>query len=403
MAMAPSDSTPARVRPRTEAWPEDIVQHIHALGLNKGALELKDRLRGLAVCRSWLKALSNLPIRTVYLSQRDVAVCHWIIKSQPSIVELHLCQGLNLVRAVQILHTVQRKDLQLLAWKEPYGGFVQQGLPVPSIFPNLRHLCVEDAVTSSNWVAGLGAMKSLEWLQLTIQSKERLADTAVMQLPRLTRLTRLSLDVQPGAVVQLHLDKLPALSWLAMYGREGEAALLTDEPALHLHHLDCGDFGLLSADFGALPGLKSMVLGGRMELDQPGSIAGATALTFLELQSRGRENAPDPVAQELLSSLPPSVSCLELTGTWTPQAAALGLALASKLEALQAIKHSVSVDELDLITSLPALEKLIILALASNDNGAAGRRIVQRALPHVLILDCPKSADSQTFFKWALK
>ncbi|GAB4816499.1 hypothetical protein N2152v2_003545 [Parachlorella kessleri] len=361
--------------------------------------------------------------------------------------------------AVQILHSVQREDLQLLEWNEPNGGFIQGALPVPSIFPNLRNLCVEDPV-GSDWVAGLGALEDLQWLELSVKSQEEPAGSAI-QLPLLPRLTCLVLDVQPGAVVQLHLGKLPALSELVVDGGEGGAALLTDEPVRHLHHLDCGGLGRLSADFVTLPGLESVVLGGRMELEQPGSIAAATALTWLGLRYNCHGNDPDPVALELLGSLPPSVSCLELKGSWTAQAAALvggmrglaGLALscwgqgepivppldarlwagiqafswvtdesnggggepslpqalarASQLGALQVIKNSaVSVYELDLITSLPALEDLILATRANNDTcGAANRRIAQRAMPYVHVVGdcCWQYPYSLRFFKWAFE
>ncbi|GAB4816498.1 hypothetical protein N2152v2_003544 [Parachlorella kessleri] len=400
--------------------------------------------------------------------------------------------------AVQVLGSVQRKGLQQLYWERPPVPLPEDvhaqreiqvpEIHVPSMFPNLRRLRLWKPVGSSDWVAGLGALKNLVWLELNVKPEEQAAAAAI-QLPLLARLTRLVLTVHASAVAHLHLAKLPALSeltlrsaWVSMLEEEGRAALLTDEPVHHLHHLDCGGLGRLSADFAALPGLRSMVLGGRMGWDQPRSIAAATALTWLGLQY-GDEGDPEPVALEVLSSLPPSVRCLELTGPWTAQAAALvgdmqglaGLALrswagegpplppqgaplwaglrafswildsdefggdgpslpqaleqASKLKTLQALVNSVTVYELDLITSLPALENLILatptpeggVTGSSDTCGAAVRRIAQRAMPEVQVLDeqcwqslgeqCLQclgeegwhSRDSRAFFEWALE
>jgi len=80
------------------------------------------RLRGLAVCRSWLSALSDLPIRKVSLSDYDVAFCRWIIKTQPSVLELHLLSTLDV--AVQALSSVQHKVSLWQLWPTVGGSRV---------------------------------------------------------------------------------------------------------------------------------------------------------------------------------------------------------------------------------------------------------------------------------------
>ncbi|GAB4813911.1 hypothetical protein N2152v2_000957 [Parachlorella kessleri] len=256
------------------------------------------------------------------------------------------------------------------------------------------------------------------------------------------------------------LCSLPALrklilttAFLRLDGDEGRAALVASEPAPQLRHL-VGLAGRLSADFSALPGLGYAALNARQQLDQPASLAAATALTCLELYDSVTYRDYD-WDLKLLQSLPPAVSCLRLHGDWPPETILLleemkglralaldywdpkntllppvgallwnrlrafswscckmyaerynlpqGLRRSSQLEALQACLVKPNTQDMELITSLPGLRKVVI----AHDNEdlddphcADARSIVQRALPHVALVE-DEVLESLDFFEWA--
>ena len=197
---------------------------------------------------------------------------------------------------------------------------VTRALPVPAIFPNLQQLVVDQPVDAADWLLGLGDLQSLEVLELHIKPSLPPAPAPV-QLPPLLRLTSLELNLLPGTEVQLQLARLPKLAKLRLEGEDGRASLVASQPAPQLRRLVCY-VAQLSADFAALPGLASASFDPRQRLDQPASIAAATALTHLKLCDLDDLKQTE-WALELLQSLPPSLSCLQLHGEWPLEAALL--------------------------------------------------------------------------------
>jgi len=201
-------------------------------------------------------------------------------------------------------------------WSAPN---ITHALPVPAIFPNLRVLEVNRPVTDAAWLAGLSALPCLEKLRLLEQSGLLKTANAALQLPMLSRLTFLELEMLPRALVQLQLAGLPVLAKLRLDGSLGKAALLTSGPAAQLQRLVCR-VGQLSADFSALQGLQSAYFDVSTQLDQAASIAAATAPTCLELVCVG-EHTDSRLGMDLLRNLPPSIRCL--AGSWPQDVAPL--------------------------------------------------------------------------------
>ncbi|GAB4813925.1 hypothetical protein N2152v2_000971 [Parachlorella kessleri] len=195
---------------------------------------------------------------------------------------------------------------------------------------------------------------------------------------------------------------MPALSGLELLG--GRVAVQASRRAPQLQRL-VNSAEHLAVDFAALPGLVSATLAAFCQLQRPASIAAATSLTYLSLRTHGYPC--DPSALEMLRSLPP-VSCLTMDKGWPQQAVDLvgnmtslvGLELrygggapwpaddapvwaglrafkgswlprdnergdvpkalrrASKLEVLQLALDDFTIQDMDFLTSLPALRKL---------------------------------------------
>ena len=93
----------------------------HLIMLPCLATVLACRLQGLAVCRTWLGALSDLPFPTITLYCQDDGdywdnwknhydvgkVCQWIIMKQPTVTELYQQSPLEL--SDHAIHSLQRK------------------------------------------------------------------------------------------------------------------------------------------------------------------------------------------------------------------------------------------------------------------------------------------------------
>mgnify|MGYP002387136089 CR=1 FL=1 len=184
-----------------------------------------------------------------------------------------------------------------------------------------QHLDVQQTLKTTDWLAGLGALSNLESLKLNIELNWQDTAPAPVQLPPLARLTFLKLDLNEFTQAQLSLADLPALAELTLEGY-GKAALLTSGPAPQLRHLTCL-MRQLSVDFSALPGLTSAGLKSGIHLGHAAGIAGASALTRLELLDCYEwEREPSP-SRAMLASLPPSVSCLHVAGKWCTDTAML--------------------------------------------------------------------------------
>ena len=88
---------------------------------------------------------------------------------------------------------------------------------------------------------------------------------------------------------------------------------------------------------------------------------------------------------------------------------------ASALEALQLNLCSASVEDLELISSLPSLRKLSVLSSTGDENGhddfsffhdqkrncAAATDLLQKAMPHLCVLRRNKRFPLEEFVQWA--
>ncbi|GAB4813923.1 hypothetical protein N2152v2_000969 [Parachlorella kessleri] len=258
--------------------------------------------------------------------------------------------------------------------------------------------------------------------------------------------------------LHIQLDDLPALTDLSLW--EGRFALQASRPAPQLQRL-LSRAEHMAVDVAALPCLRSAEISTSCRHERPASIAAATALTYLALQNL-RFLEWDPSTLELLRSLPPSVSCLTMREKWPQEAAdvlggltsLVGLVLdgrgplpaegaplwaglraldcsplavedeegdvpkqpeevdfrvqalrrASKLEVLQVDLDEPTIHDADLLTSLPALRRLVIpagLSAAGMSDPAATAmlNVCCRAMPQVEFLLPVYRVRDEEFFK----
>ncbi|GAB4813903.1 hypothetical protein N2152v2_000949 [Parachlorella kessleri] len=325
------------------------------------------------------------------------------------------------------------------------------------MFPRLRVLDVAQTVLPE-WLEGLGDLQQLETLGVSIESFWLSPDAPEpVQLPLLAHLTSLEIAIGVGTIIQMEMAKLPVLSRLTLEGQECRVALTACPPAHQLRPLTCR-MEHLSADFAALPGLRSAHFDARLQLDQPASIAGATALACLGIRG-WRSSGDQRAALQLLQSLPPGVSCVCLTGAWPAEVATLlaklprlaalelywrgngepplppavaplwsslralswrfdakeGLGLpqalrqASVLETLHIGAFSMRGADLNQVSCFPALRRMKLLQLDSDDYGAgsaaADARAItrlRRVVPHVDVWASDKWLQIEELVDWAL-
>ncbi|GAB4813928.1 hypothetical protein N2152v2_000974 [Parachlorella kessleri] len=293
-------------------------------------------------------------------------------------------------------------------------------------------------MVASTWLCELSSLQVLRELRLRFWELTDAATAgAAVRFPSLPSLAHLNVTVWQGPPeLHIELDDLPALTELELNG--GRAALQASRPVPKLQRLS-NYAEKLAVDFGALPCLKSATFYTSRQLDAPASIAAATALTYLELNIA--EDEWDPSALELLRSLAPSVRCVSMGEHWPQEAADLlgnmtnlvglelryatftplladdapvwaglrafgscslmtnderaavpkGLRQASKLEVLQVMWSNPTIEDMDVLTSIPALRKLFVYGYswrASDPVGSAVLNLSRRALPQVeVVLD----------------
>ncbi|GAB4813924.1 hypothetical protein N2152v2_000970 [Parachlorella kessleri] len=360
----------------------------------------------LTVCKAWKEALSSLPIPSLLLRgvEEGGALSNWVIQRQPTVVSLELSKCA--VRAVAALAAIQGKGLTSLKWSLPDSLHRADALPrsLAALFPNLHNLDVTGSVAST-WLCKLGSLQSLKTLSLTIPKLTNAATAgAAVRFPSLPSLRDLHLEPWSGTPeLHIQLDDLPALTHLGLW--EGTVALQASQPAPQLQRLTMAA-EQLAVDFAALPGLKRATFCTSCQIQRPATITAATALTYLNVFG----SPCDPSALELLRRLPGSVRSLTLEGMW-PQAVAgvvggmtslVGLELlpddgaplpadgapvwaglralwcvydplvdeggdvpkalrqASKLEVLQISLPRPTIQDVDVLASLPALRKLML-------------------------------------------
>ncbi|GAB4813912.1 hypothetical protein N2152v2_000958 [Parachlorella kessleri] len=195
-------------------------------------------------------------------------------------------------------------------------------------------------------------------------------------------------------------------------------------------------------------------------LHRVANFAAATALTCLQLR-KWESYRLQSSALELLRSLPPLVKCLAFEGDWSEEVAALvgqqtGLAAlvlstwqgcypeapserapvwtglrafswsagghhgdrlnlpeASRLEALQCYMETYTMEDMELLCSLPALRKLILAPYEKweeeegraneEPHGRVVRGIARRALPGVYVEEVDVADRAEQLLEWALK
>ncbi|GAB4817245.1 hypothetical protein N2152v2_004291 [Parachlorella kessleri] len=302
-------------------------------------------------------------------------------------------------------------------------------------------------MVASPWLRELSSLRRLESLVLGFLELTNAATAgAAVRFPSLPSLAHLRVHAWSGPPeLHVQLDDLPALIELELYDG-GRAALQASRPALQLQKLTC-TAECLAVDFAALPCLKYGTFSLLCQLEDPATIAVATALTYLELDGRA-EWGPSPL--EVLRSLPPSVRCVSMDEQWPQEAADLlgdmtslvGLQLhhldvaplpaddapvwaglrafgsssltrndeggevpkalrqSSKLEVLQVSLMHPTIQDIDVITSLPALRKLFVQGCRARDpDGRSLLNMARRAAPQVeVVLDADDSYGEE-FFK----
>ncbi|GAB4813914.1 hypothetical protein N2152v2_000960 [Parachlorella kessleri] len=302
-----------------------------------------------------------------------------------------------------------------------------------------------------------------EHLKVTIGVPGRRTKDAAVPLLAFAGLTCLELRLAYGsAPLHLQLAELPALAELHLSDYTDKVALRASKPAPRLLHLSCL-LGQLSADFAMLPGLKTACFASFTKLDCVANIAAATALTCLQL-CEWNTDWEHSSGMELLRTIPSSVKCLALEGDWSEEVAALvgqqtglealalrgcenydpvappagapvwaglrafswtnagdsrdrlnlplGLCQASRLEALQCHVHTYTMEDMELLCSLPALKKLILAPyewwddghrkLVKDPHGAIVRCIARRALPGVYVEEVDEARKAEQLLEWAL-
>ncbi|GAB4813906.1 hypothetical protein N2152v2_000952 [Parachlorella kessleri] len=353
---------------KASAVPEDIVRAVYTLGFQQGALTLHDRLRGLAVCRGWRDALSELPIPLVEIHDGKQAhnICRWATLAQPRIQELHQRSALDLV--VQAVHSIQRKLAQLpaLAELDLHGGYGRAALLASGPAAQLQGLTCLLGKLSVDFSAlpGLKDFRVTNFVQL-VGGASIAAATALTRV----ELTEWHQGWEHGSALEV-LKNLPR--------------------SVKLLHL-MGDWPVAAAALvGSLQGLVAL------DLEYVG--AGQPALPVVGM----------PVWTSLRA-----ISWVVVADVSLPQV----LRQASNLEALQVWLEIPSASDVELITSLPALRKISLpigvgAVEADRDPYGHGARRAQRAAagcairrakPHIHLEEPAFALHTEDFSRWALE